>query len=94
MKSGRKGERPRHRPQRSCVVCRGKQDKRSLTRIVRREGGLLIDRSGKAEGRGAYLCSTPACWQGAASGTALAHALSVVLNDADRELLLRSSPNS
>lgn len=92
MKAGRGGPRRRHRPQRSCVVCRRKQDKRSLTRIVSREHGLLIDGSGKADGRGAYLCSSPACWVDAAGGPALSRALSVTLSAADRQQLLRGRP--
>ena len=88
----RRGARPRHRPQRSCVVCRSKQDKRSLTRIVSREGGLLIDPGGKAEGRGAYLCARASCWEKAARGPALASALSAELTDGDRLQLLRASP--
>ncbi len=90
----RKGGRTRHRPQRSCVVCRRKQDKRSLTRIVKRSEGLLIDPGGKAEGRGAYLCQQSACWEGAANGTALARALSVKLGEADRRRLLLGKPET
>ena len=88
----RRSARPRHRPQRSCVVCRSKQDKRSLTRIVSRQGGLLIDPGGKAEGRGAYLCARPACWESAARGSELARALAAELTDEDRQHLLRSKP--
>ncbi len=90
----RKGGRPRHRPQRSCVVCRRKMDKRSLTRIVSRPQGLLIDPGGKADGRGAYLCRQSACWEGAARGTALAQALSVKLAEADRRQLLQGIPET
>lgn len=88
----RRNARPRHRPQRSCVVCRSKQDKRSLTRIVSRAGGLLIDPGGKAEGRGAYLCAQGSCWENAASGPSLARALAAELTDEDRQQLLRSKP--
>jgi predicted RNA-binding protein YlxR (DUF448 family) len=92
MKTRQQGSRPRHRPQRSCVVCRSKQDKRALTRIVSREGSLQIDPGGKAEGRGAYLCGQESCWESAANGTALANALSMEFTDADRLQLLRSKP--
>ena len=92
MKTHKQGARPRHRPQRSCVVCRSKQDKRALTRIVNRDGSLQIDPGGKAEGRGAYLCGQAVCWENAANGPALAHALSLKLTDADRLQLLRGKP--
>lgn len=90
----RKAGRARRRPQRSCVVCRRKMDKRCLTRIVSRPQGLLIDPGGKAEGRGAYLCEQSSCWESAARGTALARALSVKLAEADRRRLLPGKPET
>jgi predicted RNA-binding protein YlxR (DUF448 family) len=60
----KQGRRPRHVPQRTCIVCRQKTDKRQLTRIVRSpENQALVDPSGKQNGRGAYVCDQPACWQ-------------------------------
>jgi len=38
-------------------------DKRQLTRVVRTpDSGVLIDPTGKRNGRGAYLCDQAACW--------------------------------
>jgi predicted RNA-binding protein YlxR (DUF448 family) len=55
--------RRKHAPQRTCIVCRGQFDKRRLTRIVRTpDAGVLIDPTGKRNGRGAYLCDQAACW--------------------------------
>ena len=63
MASKQPARRPRHVPQRTCVVCRRQFDKRRLTRVVRTpDNGVLIDPSGKLSGRGAYLCDQPACW--------------------------------
>lgn len=43
-------------------MCRSKKSKMELLRIVRSpEGVLLIDPSGRALGRGVYLCKTRAC---------------------------------
>ncbi len=43
-------------PMRSCVITREKCDKRDLIRIVRTpEREVIIDETGKANGRGAYL---------------------------------------
>lgn len=54
----------KHVPQRTCVVCRQKFDKRRLTRIVRTpDEGVVVDPSGKRNGRGAYLCDNPDCWE-------------------------------
>lgn len=43
-------------PMRTCVVTREKLPKSELIRVVRTpEGNVVIDESGKANGRGAYL---------------------------------------
>ena len=62
--TGKGSGRPaRHVPQRTCVVCRRQVDKRQLTRIVRTaDSGVLIDPTGKRNGRGAYLCDQASCW--------------------------------
>ena len=38
-----------------CVVTREKYPKKELVRVVRTDAGVIIDESGKANGRGAYL---------------------------------------
>jgi uncharacterized protein len=49
-------------PQRTCVGCRRVRDKGDLVRIARAPGGpVLVDRTGDAEGRGAYVCPDPEC---------------------------------
>ncbi len=53
----------KHAPQRTCIACRKKFDKRRLTRIVRTPGGnVVVDVTGKRNGRGAYVCDQSACW--------------------------------
>ena len=43
-------------PMRSCVVTREKLPKQELVRVVRTpEGNVIVDVTGKANGRGAYL---------------------------------------
>ncbi len=43
-------------PMRTCVVTKEKLEKRDLLRIVRTpEGEVIVDVTGKANGRGAYL---------------------------------------
>lgn len=82
MPAGRK-----HVPQRSCVVCRTTDAKRSLVRLVRRPDGITIDPTGKLNGRGAYLCGRAACWEKAARSDLLGAALRIRLSPADREML-------
>lgn len=86
----RKGPRPKHVPIRTCVVCRGKEAKRAFVRIVRTpDGRIVIDQSGKMNGRGAYLCTRSACWERAASGNALDRALKVEVPAESRDALRR-----
>jgi predicted RNA-binding protein YlxR (DUF448 family) len=54
--------RPEHQPLRTCAVCREVHPKRLMTRLVRRaDGSVRVDPTGKAEGRGTYLCDQAAC---------------------------------
>ncbi len=50
-----------HEPIRECICCGGKFPKASLLRVVKNESGIVVDRSGKLNGRGAYLCKSPEC---------------------------------
>ena len=62
----------KHVPQRTCIVCREKFDKRRLTRIVRSpDEGVIVDITGKKNGRGAYLCDQLSCWNIAIENTQL-----------------------
>jgi len=46
-------------PQRQCMGCQERKDKKALIRVVRTpEGQVQLDFSGKLNGRGAYLCPT------------------------------------
>ena len=43
-------------PMRTCVVTREKTEKKNLIRVVRTpEGEVIIDLTGKSNGRGAYI---------------------------------------
>lgn len=46
-----------------CIVCRGQSDKKTLLRIVKnKEGQIFVDKTGKANGRGAYVCKSEECF--------------------------------
>ena len=67
---------PKKIPIRQCIGCRERRPKRELVRIVRSPDGVVsLDRSGKANGRGAYLCHDTACLRRAVKSNALARAL-------------------
>ena len=76
-------------PQRTCLVCRQVMGKKELVRLVRTPpGGVEIDKSGKKEGRGAYLCRNTACWDKLAKGRQLENALKSGISKKELELLV------
>lgn len=81
--------RPKHVPQRMCITCRATDAKRGLVRIVRTpEGRVVIDVTGKRNGRGAYLCKNPSCWITALERTSIQSALRLsTLTEEDRATL-------
>ena len=49
-------------PLRTCMGCNEKKPKKELVRIVKnKDGEIFIDRTGKADGRGAYICDKVEC---------------------------------
>lgn len=55
---------PKKVPLRTCIACRQIKEKREMLRIVKNaEGVISLDFSGKAAGRGAYICNNGACIQ-------------------------------
>ncbi len=53
---------PKKQPQRMCVSCRTRRDKRDLVRVTLKDDGtLVVDPTGKMPGRGAYLCKDINC---------------------------------
>ncbi len=49
-------------PIRKCVGCNENKPKKELIRIVRnKEGEISIDLTGKANGRGVYICNNVGC---------------------------------
>ena len=83
----RKTGKRRHVPQRTCVACREILPKRSMVRIVRSPQGVVVDPTGKLEGRGAYLHYQRSCWESGLKG-ALASALKTEFTPEERERLM------
>ena len=79
---------PKKIPMRMCVACREMKPKKELVRVVRTpEGQVLLDASGRANGRGAYLCGNPACLEKARKIRALERALEVSIDGETYERL-------
>lgn len=75
---------------RTCVGCGESSDKRAFVRVLRTsEGHVVIDSSGKASGRGAYLCSKGECFEAARRRRRIDSSLKVVLLDDDYDRLRR-----
>ncbi len=65
-------------PQRQCMGCRERKDKRDMIRVVRGVTGTVsLDFSGKLNGRGAYICPDLACLQKARKAKSLERSLEV-----------------
>lgn len=53
-------------PQRKCIVCGENKEKKDLIRIVKnKQEGIILDPTGKKNGRGAYICKDEKCINGA-----------------------------
>ena len=63
-------------PQRQCMGCRERKNKRDLIRVVRQTTGeVSLDFSGKLNGRGAYICPDPECLKRARKARSLERSL-------------------
>jgi predicted RNA-binding protein YlxR (DUF448 family) len=79
---------PKHIPQRTCVGCRTSSAKRAFVRVVRTaEGAVVVDESGKQNGRGAYVCAQRECWDEALKKDRLARALRATVSPQDAQAL-------
>ena len=79
----------RHRPFRMCVACGRKTGKQDLLRVaVTAQGSVTADDTGKARGRGAYLCRSMGCLGGALKRGRLEHVLRTKVSEGDWEILV------
>ncbi|MDI9259106.1 RNase P modulator RnpM [Alicyclobacillus sendaiensis] len=77
-------------PLRKCVGCQEMKPKAELTRVVRTpEGDIVLDPTGKRNGRGAYLCPSEACLNVAVKRRALERALKTATPQEIHEFLRR-----
>lgn len=74
---------PKKIPMRMCVGCREMKPKKELIRVVRPpEGSVMLDRTGKASGRGAYVCPSSQCLEKARKAKTLECALEASIEPA------------
>ena len=48
-------------PMRTCIACRTEKPKKELVRVVKLGDEIKLDLTGKANGRGAYVCNDKEC---------------------------------
>lgn len=73
-------------PMRRCVGCMTSKEKQELVRIAGFEGELSLDLTGRAKGRGAYLCkANPDCWEKAYKRKALERSLGMEITTETKE---------
>ena len=69
-------------PLRRCAGCNEQKSKKEFVRVVRTpEGEIILDESGKANGRGVYLCPQKSCLQKARKAKRLERNLDVAIPD-------------
>lgn len=77
-------------PQRKCIACQDRDNKKELIRIVKnKEGQIFLDKTGKANGRGAYICNCSECLKKAIKSKALSRAFKVEVSDEVYESLMK-----
>ena len=76
-----KGVKPRKIPMRQCLGCNEHKPKKELIRIVGEgEHDLKIDATGKANGRGVYLCPKGDCFAMARKKRAISRSLEMEIS--------------
>ena len=76
-------------PQRKCIGCNESKPKKELIRIVKTpEGEMLVDDTGRANGRGAYICNNLECLQKAIKTKGLDRAFKM---NVDTDVLIKLS---
>lgn len=69
-------------PERTCMGCNQKKEKKDLIRIVKSKDSIInIDKTGKLEGRGAYICDSVDCLEKVKKSKRLEKVLEIKIDD-------------
>ena len=75
-------------PMRKCIACGEHKPKKELIRVVKsNEDEVTVDFTGKANGRGAYICNDKKCFELAIKKNAFNRALETKIEDSVYEKL-------
>ncbi len=74
------GEMGKKVPMRQCTGCGERKEKKNLIRVIHTpENEILLDKTGKKNGRGAYICNSTDCLSKARKRGALERSLKVTI---------------
>ena len=69
-------------PMRQCVGCKEMRNKKDMMRVLRTsDGEVVLDTTGKKNGRGAYLCMTKECLEKARKNKGLERSFKINIPD-------------
>ncbi len=69
-------------PLRTCMGCNSKKTKKELIRIVKdKQNNVSLDRTGKMEGRGAYICDEIKCLEKVIKSKRLEKVLDIAISE-------------
>lgn len=68
-------------PMRTCIACKSNKPKKELLRVVKFGEEIKLDRTGKLNGRGAYVCDCKECIAKLKKGKLLNRAFSMAVPD-------------
>ena len=67
-------------PQRLCIGCGEMKNKKEMIRVLKTaEDGIVIDETGRKNGRGAYICPSMDCFRKAVKGKGLERSLKMAI---------------
>lgn len=88
------GVRVKKTPMRQCTGCGERKEKKALIRVIcTPEQQILLDKTGKKNGRGAYICNSTTCLQKAKKSKALERSLKVAIPENIYQELLKEMTN-
>ena len=77
-------------PMRQCIGCSEMKSKKEMIRVLRTtEGDIVLDATGRKNGRGAYLCKNPDCLEKAVKAKGLERSLKTAVPEEVYEKLAK-----
>ncbi len=77
-------------PLRQCIGCGEMKGKKEMLRVLRTEDqGIILDNTGRKNGRGAYICPNPECMERARKSRGLDRAFKMSVPDEIYDSLIK-----